>query len=171
MNGDGLAGNDLMYIPRNTTEMNFQQYTSSGSGNTYTAAQQAAAFDAFINQDSYLRKNRGKIAERNGVNLPMVTRFDLSAMLELFRNIGKQRHTIQLRADIFNIGNMINSKWGVGYVVNNFNPLQAVGYTPSTGVPLFRMAEVNNSLNYSTYRRGTGLIDVWQAQFGIRYIF
>ena len=101
----------------------------------------------------------------------MVTRFDLSAMLELFHNIGKQRHTIQLRADVFNIGNLLNSEWGVGYTVNTFNPLAARGFTTATGVPLYRMNAVNNSLNYTTTRRGTGLIDVWQAQFGIRYIF
>jgi hypothetical protein len=101
----------------------------------------------------------------------MVTRFDLSAMVELFRNIGKQRHTIQFRADIFNIGNMITPKAGVGYVVNNTAPMAARGYNATTGVPVYRMNAVNNSLNYTTYRRGTGLIDVWQAQLGIRYIF
>ena len=149
--------------------MNFEAYTASGV--TYTVQQQQDAFEAFIQQNSYLNGNRGKYAERNGYLLPMVTRFDLSAMLELFHNIGKQRHTIQLRADVFNIGNLLNSEWGVGYTVNTFNPLAARGFTPSTGVPLYRMNAVNNSLNYTTTRRGTGLIDVWQAQFGIRYIF
>jgi hypothetical protein len=33
------------------------------------------------------------------------------------------------------------------------------------------MNTVSNSLSYETYRRGTSLADVWQAQFGIRYIF
>jgi hypothetical protein len=59
----------------------------------------------------------------------------------------------------------------VGYVINNSSPLAARGYDPATGQPIFRMNTVNNSLNYSTYRRGTSLLDVWQAQFGIRYIF
>ncbi|ULQ57064.1 carboxypeptidase regulatory-like domain-containing protein [Flavihumibacter rivuli] len=169
MNGDGIQGNDLLYIPASKGEMNFQTYTTGGV--TYTAQQQADAFEAYINQDAYLSSRRGKYAERNGVNLPMVTRFDLSGMLEVFRTIGKQRHTIQLRADIFNVGNMINSAWGVGYVVNNNAPLAARGYDPATGVPIYRMNLTSGSLNYETYRRGTSLIDVWQAQFGIRYIF
>jgi hypothetical protein len=170
MNGDGIQGNDLIYVPRNQSEMNFEQYTASGT--VFTVQAQREAFDRYINNDPYLRTRRGQYAERNGLLLPMVTRFDLSAMLELFTNIGGNRHTIQLRADIFNIGNLINSAWGVGYVVNNTAPLQARGVNPTTGVPIFRMNPINNTqLQYDTYRRGTSLIDVWQAQFGIRYIF
>ena len=56
--------------------MNFQPFTSGGV--TYTAAQQAAAWDAYISQDSYLSKQRGQYAERNGVLLPMVYRLDFS---------------------------------------------------------------------------------------------
>ena len=101
----------------------------------------------------------------------MVTRFDLNAMLEFFRTIGGQRHTIQLRMDVFNVGNLINHAWGVGYVMNTTTPLAARGYNPATGVPIFRMNAVNNSLDYTTTRRSAALIDVWQAQWGIRYIF
>lgn len=173
MNGDGISGNDLMYIPRNTSEMNFQTYTSGSGASavTFTAAEQAAAFEAYIGQDGYLNKNRGKVAGRNGGNLPMVTRFDLSAMIEVFKKIGQQRHTIQFRADVFNFGNMIKSEWGVGYVLNNTSPLASRGYDPATGIPVFRMNAVSNNLTYTTTRRGTGLIDVWQAQLGVRYIF
>jgi hypothetical protein len=173
LNGDGIAGNDLIYVPRDKTEMNFQQYTATVNNQTvtYTVQAQADAFEAFIQQDPYLRNRRGQYAERNGLLLPMVTRFDLSAMVELFTNIGKNRHTIQLRADVFNIGNLFNSAWGVGYVVNNTSPLAARGYNTTTGAPIYRMNTVSNSLSYETYRRGTSLADVWQAQFGIRYIF
>lgn len=169
MNGDGLSGNDLIYVPKDQSEMNFEQYTANSI--TFTVQQQKDAFEKFINQDPYLSTIRGKYAERNGLKLPMVTRFDLSAMVELFRNIGKQRHTIQIRADIFNIGNLLSSESGVGYVVNNNAPMAARGFNATTGVPIYRMNAVNNSLTYTTYRRGTGLVDVWQAQFGIRYIF
>src|SRR5438128_3112899 len=72
MNGDG-ASNDLIYVPRNTSEMNFVPITGA---NPYTAAQEAAAWEAFINQDSYLESRRGAYAERNAVFLPMVYRAD-----------------------------------------------------------------------------------------------
>lgn len=169
MNGDGINGNDLMYIPRNTAEMNFLPITS-GATVIATADQQRAAFEAYIQQDSYLSKNRGTVAERNGVLQPYIVRFDFSTQLELFRNIGKNRHTIQLRADIFNIGNLINSAWGVSNFVNTFNPLAAAG-VDANGIPQFRMNRVSNSINYTTYRKGTGLGDVWQGQLGLRYIF
>ncbi|MEN9597764.1 MAG: hypothetical protein RL596_75, partial [Bacteroidota bacterium] len=170
MNGDNVTGNDLMYVPRNQDEMNFLPIAASGSSPAFTVQQQKDAFDAFINQDAYLSKNRGKVVERNGALLPYVVRMDFSAQLDLFTNIGKNRHTIQLRADIFNFGNLISPKSGVGYAFNTTQPLAAAGID-ANGIPTFRMNRVNNSLNYTTTRKGTSLIDVWQAQFGIRYIF
>ena len=149
--------------------MNFLPITS-GATVIATVQEQITAFEAYINQDAYLSKNRGKYAERNGALQPYIVRFDFSTQLELFRNIGKNRHTIQLRADIFNIGNLINSAWGVSNFVHTFNPLAAAG-VDANGAPIFRMNRVNNSLNYTTYRKGTGFDDVWQGQLGIRYIF
>lgn len=170
MNGDGISGNDLMYIPRDQNEMNFLAQTASGSAPAVTIQQQKDAFDAYINQDAYLKTRRGKYAERNGALQPYLVRWDFSTQLELFRNIGKNRHTIQLRADIFNVGNLIKSNAGVSNFVNTFNPLTAAG-VDANGVPQYRFTRVSNSINYTTYRKGTGIGDVWQAQFGIRYIF
>jgi len=170
MNGDGTSGNDLMYIPKDQSEMNFAALAASGSAPAATVQDQKTAFDNFINQDAYLSKNRGSYVQRNAVLQPYVVRFDFSAQLELFSNIGKNRHTIQLRGDIFNVGNLINHAWGVGYAVNTASPLAASG-VDANGVPLFKMNRVNNSINYTTYRKSTGFGDVWQAQLGIRYTF
>jgi hypothetical protein len=76
MNGDGAAGNDLIYIPKDTSEMNFVAFTAGAL--TFTPEQQAAAFEAYINQDEYLSKHRGEYAKRGGVFYPMVKRLDLS---------------------------------------------------------------------------------------------
>jgi Carboxypeptidase regulatory-like domain/TonB dependent receptor len=167
MNGDGISGNDLLYIPKDQSEMNFDAITGAVP---FTVQQQKDAFDAYINNNSYLKNNRGKVAQRNGVLQPILSRFDLSAMVELFRMIGKQRHTIQFRGDIFNIGNMINSTSGVAHVINTTSPL-TFSRVDANGLPYFRMVPLNNSLNYETYRKGTSIADVWQAQLGIRYIF
>ncbi len=176
LNGDGISGNDLIYIPRDQSqaEMNFEQYTATINNvvTTFTVQQQKDAFEAFIQQDSYLRNNRGKVSQRNGVLQPMLTKIDLSTMVELFRQFGKQRHTIQLRADVFNFGNMLNHKWGVADVINTTSPIASRAPTAANpNVPLFRYNLVSNSLNYGTYRKGTSIADVWQAQLGIRYIF
>ncbi len=171
LNGDGISGNDLLYIPRNTSEMNFEQFTSGGV--TYTPDQQKGYFERFIANDPYLKNHRGEYAQRNGGLYFMVPRFDLSSVLEIFQNIGKQRHTIQLRADIFNIGNMFNSSWGVGYNVNTTTPIKVASKTfdPVTNQPLYQMVPVNGSIEYATFRRGASLFDVWQAQLGLRYTF
>ncbi|MEY2917106.1 MAG: hypothetical protein RIS73_820 [Bacteroidota bacterium] len=167
MNLDGISGNDLMYIPKDQSEMNFDAITGAVP---FTVQQQKDAFENYIQGNSYLKNHRGQIAQRNGVLMPMLSRFDLSTMVELFRNIGKQRHTIQFRGDIFNIGNMINHHAGVAHVINTTSPL-SYSRVDANGLPYFKMVALNNSLNYETYRKGTSIADVWQAQLGVRYIF
>jgi hypothetical protein len=167
MNLDGISGNDLMYIPKNQSEMNFDAITGT---TPFTVQQQKDAFEAYIQNNSYLKNHRGQVAQRNGVLMPMLTRFDLSAMVEIFKNLGKQRHTIQFRGDIFNVGNMIKNSWGVAHVINTSAPL-AYSRVDASGLPYFKMNPVNSSLTYETYRKGTSIADVWQAQLGVRYIF
>ncbi|NIT57728.1 MAG: hypothetical protein GWN00_16305, partial [Aliifodinibius sp.] len=65
VNGDGFAGNDLIHIPRNASEINLETFVDN-TGNTVTADQQWNRLDAFIEQDDYLSSHRGEIAERFG---------------------------------------------------------------------------------------------------------
>ncbi len=167
MNLDGISGNDLLYIPKDQSEMNFDAITGA---TPFTIQQQKDAFESYIQNNSYLKNHRGQVAQRNGVLQPMLTRFDLSTVVEVFKNFGKQRHTIQFRADIFNVGNFLNHQWGVAHVINTTSPL-AYSRVDANGLPYFRMNTVNGSLNYETYRKGTAIQDVWQGQLGIRYIF
>ncbi|HEX9248352.1 MAG TPA: hypothetical protein VF856_02565, partial [Gemmatimonadaceae bacterium] len=100
MNGDGANGNDLIYIPRNTGEMNFVRKFvrfSPAPADTmvWTPAQQVAAWDAFINQDPYLSSHRGQYAERNAVFLPMVFRADLSISQDVSRRLGGNANSLQ----------------------------------------------------------------------------
>ena len=112
LNNDLGFNNDLLYIPRNTSEMNFE--TFAASGRTYTAAEQAAAWDAYISQDPYLSQHRGEYAVRNAARLPMVYRLDFSVAQDLFTNLGGGRHSLQFRADFLNFSNLLNHDWGVG---------------------------------------------------------
>jgi hypothetical protein len=121
LNGDGGTSNDLLYVPRNTSEMNFVAYTQSGR--TFSAAEQAAAWEAYIAQDPYLSKRRGQFAERGGVMLPMVRRLDVSLSQDLAKNLWNRRHSLQLRVDMLNVGNMFNSDWGVGQRLVSNQPL------------------------------------------------
>jgi len=45
LNNDGSNGNDLLYVPKNTSEINFIDFLNSDNTVRFTAAQQATAFD------------------------------------------------------------------------------------------------------------------------------
>lgn len=178
MNGDGQI-NDLIYIPRNTSEMSFQDYDPDGGGPaaTYTAAEQAADWDAYINQDDYLSEHRGEYAERNGAILPWVFNADFSFVQEFFiATGGGKRNTLQLRVDIINVGNLLNNKWGVGWSINQNRPIRNQGVDAS-GRPIQRLnvLGVSNTGEITklteSYRKSAGISDLWQGQVGIRYIF
>ena len=168
INGDGLSSNDLMYIPNNQSEIYFAPYTSNGI--TYTAQQQSDAFWNYVNQDGYLSTHKGQYAERNGAVLPMIQRWDLSISQDIIQKFNKMKHTLTLRLDMFNIGNYLNHNNGVGDVINTTSPLRYVG-VDANGFPLFNMASINNSINYSTLSKSASINDVWQMQLGIRYGF
>jgi hypothetical protein len=148
--------------------MNFQEFTSSGT--TFTAAAQAAAWDAFIEQDSYLSKNRGKYAERGAAFLPLTTNVDFSVAQDIFAKIGKTKHSFQIRADILNFGNFLNHDWGVGKAFNSTQPLIARG-ADAQGRALYRLRNFGSSLISGSYRPTAGTGDVYRIQIGLRYTF
>jgi hypothetical protein len=111
-NGDTVSGNDLIYIPRDTSEMNFKPVTVAGR--TFSPAEQTAAFEQLIQNDSYLSSRRGQYAERNAVFLPVVNRIDLSLSQDVFGKVRGRKHAGQIRLDITNFGNMLNHDWGAG---------------------------------------------------------
>jgi len=175
MNGDGASGNDLIYIPRDISEMNFVTFTSGTR--TFTAAEQAAAFDAYINQDPYLSKNRGRYAERGGLMLPTVKRMDVSVMQDIFRNIGGKRNAGQIRLDITNFGNLISSDWGVAQrlVVPTTQANGAQILTNATadaaGRVSYRLALVSGDLVRNSFQTTAGISDVYQLKISFRYSF
>jgi len=164
LNGDGGTSNDLIYVQRDTSETIFVQ------NGAFTPAEQAAAWEAYIQQDPYLRERRGQYAERGGVFLPMVTRMDLSVAQDLFRDLGGRRHALQFRVDIINFGNLLNKDWGVGQRIINNQPLQPAG-VDAQGRPTYRMRVVNNALLSKSYEKTSGIADVYQIRFTLRYSF
>lgn len=168
LNGDGGFSNDLIYIPRGTSEMNFETFTSSGK--TFTAAEQASAWEAFIRQDDYLSKNRGKYAERGAVFLPQALRVDASISQELFRDLGGKRNSLQLRLDVLNAGNLINKDWGLGKRLVTSQPLIARG-ADAQGRAVYRLRNIGTNLISKTHEQTAGIFDVYRLQLGLRYNF
>ena len=174
LNGDGTSGNDLIYVPRNTSEMTFVPFTTGGV--TFSAAQQAQAWDAYISQDKYLSGRRGQYAERNAVMMPMLRQADLTLAQDLFKNIGGKRHSLEFRADILNVFNLINKNWGVGTRFVNAQPIILAttaqgGAVSASGTPQYTFRAINGQLMSQTFQPTAAIGDVYRVQFSLRYNF
>lgn len=168
-NGDGLTANDLLYIPTDASQLKFEAYTA-GSGATarsYSAQQQADAYNVFLKSNDYLAKG-GRYAERNGFLLPWLTTFDASVTRDIAFT---KQHKIQLRLDMVNLGNLINHNWGVSTITTTRAPLQFRSKDVATNQPIYRFTEIGTSLPTQSLIKGSTLGDVWQLQLGARYIF
>ncbi len=111
LNSDGVTQNDLIYIPTSSSDpaqMQFRDFTSGGV--TFTAAQQAAAFDAFIDGDDCLSSQRGSIMERNSCFNPWTNTVNLSLRQSIRAPGVVGRLSAQL--DVFNFLNFVNKDWG-----------------------------------------------------------
>ncbi|MDE6270474.1 MAG: TonB-dependent receptor, partial [Muribaculaceae bacterium] len=162
MNGDGI-NNDLIYIPAVGENLNF------------VSAEDAKAWEVFMNQDKYLSSHRGQYAEAYAARAPWVHRFDLRLMEEFEFKIGKTKHAFQLSFDIMNIGNLLNSSWGVQKVStqasNGCRVLQYKGVNEK-GQPTYAMMKNSNGEYYSqTYDYNPVNSQCWQMQVGIKYLF
>jgi hypothetical protein len=172
LNGDRVNNNDLVFVPNKGSDIRFAPLTIGSR--TYSEAEQQAAFEAFIAQDPYLSTRRGQYAERNGLDLPFLHRFDLSIAQDVFIKIGGKRNAFQIRADILNFGNMLSNRWGVSQRATNPQLLNFVS-RDANGVPTFRLATQRDAagtfLIRDTYQFNSSVFDVWSAQLGIRYTF
>ncbi|QCX39440.1 TonB-dependent receptor [Aureibaculum algae] len=153
INGDPSGqNNDLLYIP---TSSEVQQMIFSGPG-------QAAALEAYIEQDDYLNDNRGDYMDRYGALAPWRGKWDVKFIQEL--KVSKD-NAIQFSVDVLNIGNLINSDWGVIQQPNDLTPLSVAFDTNND--PVFTFDDTLTE----TFGYDASLLSRWQVQLGLRYIF
>lgn len=194
LNGDGQTSNDLLYIP---TKQDIQNYIANGQlvqaastkvvtynngtattttvKDSRTPDQIGQQLDAFINQDSYLSKHRGQIAERNALVYPWFKRLDLNLTQDFYFMTGKTKHTLRFTFDLINAGNLLNKDWGTYQLPNVTAPLTAKT-TVVNGVPkpVFSFPYLNGGTQtpYSTtWKDDVSILSRWQMQFGFRYLF
>ena len=172
MNGDRVNNNELIFVPKNFQDIKF--IPLAVGARTYSEVEQQAAFWNYINQDDYLKTRHGKYSERNGSFIPMLHRFDLSIVQDIYVSVKGKRNTIQIRADILNFGNMLDDKWGVSQRATNPTILQfqsVVNNQPTYKLATEKFADGTTGLITNTYSKNASVFDVWTAQLGIRYIF
>ena len=162
MNGDGIQ-NDLMYIPKDDSEIQFKDPSD------------AKEFWAFVEQDKYLKNNKGKYAEAYAGRAPWVHRFDFRIAQNFSVRAGKTINTLQISLDFMNIGNMLKSSWGVtktSTASNNGRILKYEGVNKENNLPEFSLwRDKQGNAPTKTYEYNRNYSEAWKFQIGVRYIF
>ena len=164
VNRDGSAKNDILYIPRNQSEIKLQAFTNA-SGAIISADEQWNQLNSYIENDAYLSQNRGNYAERNAARTPWNHQIDAKIVFEqkIFKN------KIEFSLDIFNFGNLLNRNWGAQHFVPNIN---------NSGYALLDFIKIDVGQPVYQFNNPQGkpwqidpINSKWQAQFGVIYTF
>lgn len=161
MNGDGIAY-DLMYIPKDDSEIKFKDEADR------------KPFWDFVNQDSYLKNNKGKYAEAYSARAPWVHRFDFRIAQDFRIKAGKTTNTLQISLDFLNIGNMFKSTWGVSQTnrLSNSGRLLTYEGMDENKNPIFSLyRDKQGNPATQTYTYDKDYSECWKFQIGVRYIF
>ncbi|MRX07840.1 Oar protein [Pseudoduganella sp. FT25W] len=141
LNGDGLAGNDLMFIPSAPGSGQVVFY-----GDTATSHANEDKFWSIVNANPALRKSAGGVISRNNDFAPWTNSFDLRIAQEVPGFFNGNKGTLSF--DIFNVGNLLNKKWGrineVGFQTNGGLARSFVDYQglDSSGRYIYRVRDV-----------------------------
>ncbi len=166
VNRDGSSRNDLIYIPRDASEINLIDVVDGNGIVLQTASEQWDRLNNFIENNNYLSKNRGSYAERNGPKTPWNHRLD--GKIQFNKKLGGKK-SIAFSMDVFNIPNFLNRKWGrlvfVPNVVNsNFSLLRFRGI--ENNQPQFQYTNTDDTPWVVDNQNSR-----WRMQFGVNFKF
>ncbi len=159
-NGDGTTPNDLVYVPRDQSDITL------ADPSTY------AALDNFIASEPCLRSQKGRILSRNSCRNPAVFNLDMR-VAKSFQ--ARRINNVELIADIFNLPNLLSGKWGL---IRETSPgesksglLTVSGWDAATNRARYSIAKLNGK-PLLPGREGV-VIDAsrWRIQIGGRYSF
>ncbi|HEX8327778.1 MAG TPA: carboxypeptidase regulatory-like domain-containing protein [Hymenobacter sp.] len=170
LNRDGNTGNDLLYVPTNVRDPTQINLVKSGSSDTRTIEEIQNQFEAFIQNDPYLRSHRGQVVERFAGRMPWTHQIDLRVAQDVNFMAGGKKNTIQVTFDIQNLGNLLNKDWGHQYTLQN-NAIELLraettgpGAQPTLSFPA-SFATTNRAYDIAPF------FSRWQGQLGLRYSF
>ncbi len=156
INGDGSGLNDLIYIPSDS-EIDQMAFT----GSAQEQEDQRRALKEFIAQDEYLSAHRGEYAGKYAILSPWYSTWDMRVL----QNFKLASTNLQLSMDILNLGNLLNSNWGVRQLPTNTQPIGVS--VDGSGNPTYSF----DTAQKSTFTDDFSLLSRWQIQFGIRLSF
>lgn len=166
---------NLLYVPTGVNDARVSYGDGTVAGATVTAAQTQAALDAFINANGDLADRRGQIAARGSARSRAFTRLDLHVEQELPTFIGKSR--VSVFADINNLPNLLNSKWGglrqfgfpYGAALVTVQCLTTAGNANGAGTLATTTAQPCAQYRYSAFQNpNTGSVNFTQSLYQIR---
>lgn len=166
LNGDGLAGNDLMYIPSapGSGEVVF-------AGDTATSRANEDKFWSVVNANGVLKKHAGKVVGRNTDFAPWTNSFDMRVSQEIPSFF--TGHKASFTLDVFNVGNLINKKWGrineVGFQSNGGQARSFVDFAglDAQGRYIYRVRDAVESLDVRQVKGESQ----WAIQATVKYEF
>lgn len=166
VSGAGSAS-QLIYIPTDeeVDKMPFAVLKTGADNKTYwePAPQMASEYKDFLGSDKYLKNHRGEYMKRNAIAAPWLNRFNLKLAEEFYFNIAGKKHTLELSADISNLGNLLNDNWGVYKQISTTSILSyQTDATEKVSKYTFTRPE---------WRNLTNLASTWSALFSVRYSF
>jgi hypothetical protein len=163
--GSSLFPNDIVYVPRSRTDISLDgNGSAAGMG---TTAQQDSVYtllDSFISAEPCLNRQRGRIMVRNSCRNPWFGTLN-ARLTKTFPTRAGQ--SIELTADMYNVLNAVNPRWGQSRVTT-LNPgtpvVRLVGYDASAGRGIYR-------LQLPGLRQIQDLASRWQMELSVRYVF
>ncbi|MCP4442537.1 MAG: TonB-dependent receptor [Aureispira sp.] len=169
LNKDGSSKNDLIYIPKDASEIQFDDITDSQGNVVTSASQQWEQFSSYIQNNNYLKNRQGNYAERNGARTPWNTQIDLRLSHTIYFNRDKSEQRLEISLDIINFANLLYHKWGLQNFVPNIR---------NTSYSLLDLERVENNqpvFQFNNPQETPWQIDPlnsrWQMQLGLRYSF
>ena len=165
MNGDSY-NYDALYIPTDQeVEKGLFRFVSEDD---------KQRFMDFVHKDDYLSDNQGSYAEAYSVYTPWRQTLDFSYKHDFKLKTGNMKHKLTLSADVKNILNLFNDKWGVEKYLN-----PAIG--TEARILKYEGVDADGFATFSTPKSINGDTDTfvthktlgqcWYMSIGLKYTF
>ncbi len=179
VNGDGISGNDAIYVPRDRNDV----VVTAANGSGLTNQQATDAFWANVEGNKFLRNNKGRILPINGGTNPWINRLDFRFAQRIpTPQYGKFKGQLEVYFDVLNVLNLFGKNFGGiktygGQLFSNVfftnativNGKYNYSYNPASTA---LATPTGTSSSFSSASAGQANIDArWQLQGGLRYSF
>jgi len=162
--GSGFLNNDIVYVPRDRADIALDGDNAADVGTPEQQDSVYALLDGFIEAKPCLREQRGRILERNSCRNPWFGTLN-ARLTKVLPTLAGQ--SLELTADVYNILNIVNQRWGQSRVTTldpQVQLLQFVGYDATAGRGIYRLLELPRDQLQDLASR-------WQMELSVRYVF